>query len=298
MSSMRSPTSHWSFAPSSSRGIKTFLLIVVSIVLLTLDRQAHHLDQFRSGLAVVVYPVRAAVDVPFSAWDWLTVALSSRADLLEENAALRGELLEMSASRQRLAALEAENLRLRELLGSSRRVAHDVLVASLLRADFDPFRHRVTLNRGSDDGVREGMALLDAEGVVGQVTLTTPFSAEAVLISDPNHAIPVEINRNGVRTVALGTGDLNRLELRYLQNSADVEEGDLLVTSGLGGRFPRGYPVAVIASIRRDPGQAFAEITATPLAKLDRLREVLIVNAGDETGAPETRDEEETASDE
>src|SRR5690606_5698276 len=159
----------------------------------------------------------AAVDVPFSAWEWLTVALSSRADLLEENAALRGELLEMSASRQRLAALEAENLRLRELLGSSRRVAYDVLVASLLRADFDPFRHRVTLNRGSDDGVREGMALLDAEGVVGQVTLTTPFSAEAVLISDPNHAIPVEINRNGVRTVALGTGDLNRLELRYLQ---------------------------------------------------------------------------------
>lgn len=292
MSSMRSPASRWSFTSSSGKGLKTFLLIVVSIVLLSLDRQAHHLDQFRRGLAVVVYPVRAAVDVPFSAWDWLSAALASRAALLRENAALRRELLESSASRQRLAALEAENQRLRELLGSSRRVTHDVLVASLLRADFDPFRHRVTLNRGTNDGVHEGMALLDAEGVIGQVTLATPFSAEAVLISDPNHAIPVEINRNGVRTVALGTGDLGRLELRYLQNSADVEEGDLLVTSGLGGRFPRGYPVAVIASIRRDPGQAFAEITARPLARLDRLREVLLVNPRGDEPQPATGDEE------
>lgn len=275
---LRTSSNRWSFAPSPGAGLKTVLFVMLSIGLMTVDRQAGHLDEFRRGLSVIVYPVRAAVDIPFAAWEWLSVALASRADLLEENAALRLELLEMSVPQQRLAALEAENGRLRELLDSSRRLEQSVQVAALLRADLDPFRHRVTLSRGSRDGAHEGMAILDANGVVGQVTLVNPVSSDAVLISDPGHATPIEINRNGVRSVALGTGDLARLELPYLPNSADVAEGDLLVTSGLGGRFPRGYPVAVITEVRRDPGQAFAAITARPLAQLDRLREVLLVN--------------------
>lgn len=279
---LRTTSNRWSFAPAPGAGLKTFLLVILSVILMTVDRQAGHLDRVRQGLAVVVYPVRATVDIPYSAWEWLTAALSSRVDLLEDNRRLRRELLELQFSQQQLAALAQENERLRKLLDSSQRVGLDVQVASLLRADLDPFRHRVTIDRGSDSGVKEGMALLDADGVIGQVTLASLGTAEAILITDPGHAIPVEINRNGVRTVALGTGASDRLELPFLPNSADIQEGDLLVTSGLGGRFPRGYPVATVTQVTRDPGQAFASIIATPVAKLDRIHEVLLVDTPDQ----------------
>ncbi len=277
MAGLRSASSRWSFAPSPGVGLKTVLFVIVSLILMTVDRQAGHLDRVRQGLAVLVYPVRATVDVPYAAWDWLSNALASRADLLEENAQLRRELLELRFSQQQLAALDEENSRLRKLLDSSQRVGQRVQVASLLRADLDPFRHRVTIDRGSTSGVAEGMALLDADGVIGQVTLAALTTSEAILITDPGHAIPVEINRNGVRTVALGTGALDRLELPFLANSTDIRTGDLLVTSGLGGRFPRGYPVATVTQITLDPGRAFASIIATPIAKLDRIHEVLLV---------------------
>ncbi|MBW3566744.1 MAG: rod shape-determining protein MreC [Proteobacteria bacterium] len=264
-------------------GFKTVLLVMLSVVLMTIDRQAGHLDRVREGLGVLVYPVRFAVNVPHAGWDWFSMSLASRSELLEENEQLRAQLLELSFSQQQLAALRQENERLRKLLESSRRVEQSVQVASLLRADLDPFRHRVTLNRGSNSGVTAGMSILDADGVVGQVTLATFATAEAILITDPGHAIPVEVNRNGVRTVALGTGALDRLDLPFLSNSADIQEGDLLVTSGLGGRFPRGYPVAIVAGIDRDPGRAFASIVATPVAQLDRIHEVLLVNAPEHT---------------
>lgn len=263
---------------------------------MTVDRQGGHLDRAREGLAVVVYPVRAAVDIPFSAWRWLSTALASRVELLEDNRQLRHELLELKFSQQQLAALREENERLRKLLDSSHRVELDVQVASLLRADLDPFRHRVTINRGSDSGVTKGMAMLDADGVVGQITLAAPGTSQAILITDPGHALPVEVNRNGVRTVAFGTGALDRLELPFLPNSADIEEGDLLVTSGLGGRFPAGYPVATVVEVTRDPGQTFASIIAQPVAQLQRIHEVLLVgipdtNATDPEAAAEPTDE-------
>ena len=280
---MRTASNRWSFAPAPGAGFKAVLFVMLSIVLMTIDRQAGHLDRVREGLAVLVYPVRAAVEIPHATWDWLATSLDSRSDLLAENESLNRRLLELSFSQQQLAALKQENVRLRKLLESSQRVEQSVQVASLLRADLDPFRHRVTLNRGSDSGVQDGTALLDAEGVIGQVTLATFATAEAILITDPGHATPVEINRNGVRTVALGTGALDRLELPFLPNSADIEKGDLLVTSGLGGRFPRGYPVATVIQVTRDPGQAFASVIATPLAQLDRIHEVLLVNAPENT---------------
>ncbi|HEX7031331.1 MAG TPA: rod shape-determining protein MreC [Gammaproteobacteria bacterium] len=288
---LRSASHRWSFAPAPGAGLKTVVFVILSVILMTVDRQGGHLDRAREGLAVVVYPVRAAVDIPFSAWEWLSTALASRVELLEENERLRHELLELNFSQQQLAALREENARLRKLLDSSRRMALDVQVASLLRADLDPFRHRVTINRGSESGVRKGMAMLDADGVIGQVTLAAPGTSQAILITDPGHAIPVEVNRNGVRTVAFGTGALDRLELPFLANSADIQEGDLLVTSGLGGRFPPGYPVATVTQVTRDPAQAFASVVAEPVAELQRIHEVLLV------GAPATRPivEDETA---
>ncbi|MDX1443604.1 MAG: rod shape-determining protein MreC [Gammaproteobacteria bacterium] len=275
MAPLKSSSTNFSRGPSVT--LKTVFFVVLSVIIMTADRQTGSLDAFRSGLALLVYPVRAAVDLPYTAWNWFAESLDSRGDLIEANRELRREQLELRGQLQRFAALEEENERLRALLESSRQLEAEVQVGELLRADLDPFRHRVTINLGTRDGIVDGEAIIDARGVVGQVTNAAPITADAILITDPSHATPVEINRNGLRTVALGTGSLDRLELPFLPNSADIREGDLLVTSGLGQRFPQGYPVAVVDTIQRDPGQAFAQITARPIAALDRLREVLIV---------------------
>jgi rod shape-determining protein MreC len=165
---------------------------------------------------------------------------------------------------------------------SSARLVERVAVAELLSVDLDPFRHRVVVDKGVADGVYEGMPIVDSSGVMGQIVSVGPLDSQAILITDASHALPVEINRNGLRTIAVGTGDIDRLELPYLPNSADVREGDLLVTSGLGGRFPRGYPVGIVRKVTRDPTAAFATIDAAPAAALNRSREVLMVF----TGAP------------
>ena len=206
-----------------------------------------------------------------------SVSLSDQASLLSENAQLRSEQLNYNVRLQRMAALEAENIRLRAMLGSSPRVADRILVAEILAVDLDPYRQRFSINRGLGDGVYVGQALLDANGVAGQIAGVDAFTSEAILISDADHAVPVSVNRNGLRTIAVGTGDSRRLSLPYLTNSADIEIGDLLISSGLGGVFPSGYPVGQVMSVRRQPGQLFAEVTAEPAAELDRDREVLLV---------------------
>lgn len=277
MAPLKSRANSWHYARTPSVTLKAVFFIVLSVILMTMDHQMGSLNAFRQGLSVLVYPVRASVDIPFSAWRWFSESLDSRSDLLEVNRQLRHEQLVLQGELQRFAALEEENRRLRELLDSSLQIDAEVQVAELLQADLDPFRHRVTINLGRNAGIQDGEAIIDANGVVGQVLVAGPVSADAILITDPSHATPVEINRNGVRTVALGTGSLDRLELPFLSNSADIREGDLLITSGLARRFPRGYPVAVVDTIKRDPGQAFAAITARPVAGLERLREVLVV---------------------
>ena len=160
-----------------------------------------------------------------------------------------------------------------------------VLIAEILAVDLDPYRQRFNLNRGLADGVFVGQPLLDANGIVGQVVEVGPLTAEAVLITDADHAVPVSVNRNGLRTIAVGTGDSNRLRLPYLTNSADIQVGDLLVSSGLGGVFPSGYPVGKVIEVRIRPGQSFSEVMAEPISALDRDQEVLLVWAGEQDAA-------------
>jgi rod shape-determining protein MreC len=242
-----------------------------------LDHREEHLRSIRQGFSVAVYPIQLLVDLPFSTWRWAEQALSERAVLLEENRRIKREHLNANVRLQRLAALETENRRLRAMLDSSARVADRVLVAEVLAVDMDPYRQHFTINRGAGDGVYVGQALLDADGIVGQIMRVDLFTSEAVLISDADHALPVAINRNGLRTIIIGTGDSVRLRLPYLTNSADVEVGDLVVSSGLGGVFPSGYPVGHVQQVERRPGQSFAEVLVEPAAKLDRAREVMLV---------------------
>jgi rod shape-determining protein MreC len=266
-----------------SMGARFLLLAVACVALMLLDRRDEHLVRVRAALSVVVYPVRMVVDLPSSTWAKTRDTFAARDELIAENRLFRRGRLETEARLQRLAALEAENARLRELLDSTARIGNRALVAEILAVDLDPYRQRFDLNRGLVDGVYVGQALIDAQGVVGQVVRVGPLTSEAVLITDADHAVPVSVNRNGVRTIAVGTGDSSRLRLPYLTNNADVQVGDLLISSGLGGVFPAGYPVGRVLDVQRRADQAFAEIIAEPVSALGRDREVLLVwNAADE----------------
>jgi rod shape-determining protein MreC len=265
------------FGHGPSPLVRVSLLVLLSVVIITVDYREGHLDRVRSTLSLITYPIQLMVDLPSAAFERASESLADRRQLLSENRALRSERLELSARVQRLESLEQENERLRQLLQSGARVGERLLAAELLQVSLDPFRHRVLVDKGQRDGVHMGQPLLDADGVMGQVIKVGPFGANAILITDPSHAIPVEVNRNGLRTIALGTGDISRLELPYLPNNADIRPGDLLVTSGLGMRFPRGYPVAIVTDVQRRPGETFAQIHAEPAAALNRSREVLLV---------------------
>lgn len=267
---------------SFSLGARFLLLAIACLALMVLDHRDDHLSRVRQGLSLAVHPIRVLVDLPFDVWQSASAALAEREQLLGENARLRRERLNASFRLQRLAALERENARLRELLDSTAPLETRALIAEILAVDLDPYRQRFTLNRGLDDDVYVGQALLDASGVVGQVVQVGPMSAEAVLITDADHAVPVTVNRNELRTIAVGTGDTSRLRLPYLTNSADVRVGDLLVSSGLGGVFPSGYPVGHVVEVRMRPGQSFADVIAEPASKLDRDQEVLLVWTTDE----------------
>ncbi|MGB5211376.1 MAG: rod shape-determining protein MreC [Gammaproteobacteria bacterium] len=280
------------FTRGPSLGMRLFLLVIASILLMYLDHQQGHLQTVRQALSVAVYPIRLVVDLPSRAMLWAGESLASRHSLIEENANLKQDQIQARVLLQRLEALEAENGRLRALLESRPQLPDRILVAEMLSVDLDPFRHNLVIDKGINSGVYVGQAMLDADGVVGQVTRVEPLSSEAIMISDPGHATPVEINRNGLRTIALGTGDSSILRLPFLPNNANVEVGDLLVTSGLGNAFPSGYPVARVATVDRRPGEPFADVTAEPTAALNRKREVLLVwqQAGN-TGAAESGDD-------
>jgi len=258
-------------------GPRTVVICILSVALMVLDNQGQQMETVRSILATAVYPIRLLIQTPSSIGHWLGENLSTRETLLRENREMNARILVQSARLQRLAALEAENARLRALLDSTAKVGDRVLIAEIMSVDMNPFRHKIVINKGSSDGVFVGQAMIDAEGVIGQITRDQLYSAEALLITDVDHALPVELLRNQLRTIAVGTGDLERLSLPFLPRNADVIEGDLLVTSGLGGTFPPGYPVGTIEDVSGESGQPFLTIKARPSAGLNRIREVLLI---------------------
>jgi rod shape-determining protein MreC len=250
---------------------------------MVMDHKYKSLESVRDALSLLVYPIQLSVELPGSVTEWLNESLASRRELQEEVDSLRMQQFMQKAQMQKFAALQAENIRLRELLDSSFEIGEKVLIAELMSVNLDPYKHQVVINKGELHDVYTGQPLVDAEGVMGQIVHAGPYSSTAMLITDTSHAIPVQVNRNGLRSIALGSGAINRLELPYIPNSADIQPGDLLITSGLGGRFPPGYPVAMVDAVQHDPGNAFASVVATPLAHLNRSREVLLIWPGQTT---------------
>ena len=227
-----------------------------------------------------IYPIQQAINIPSVASDIIDDNLVSRTTLLERISKLERENTLNSARLLKLEALEHENIRLRALLDSSFKVGERVSIAEIIRVDMDPYKHHVLINKGSWDKVFRLQPILDSNGVLGQVVNVAPKTSQVILISDPDHAIPVQINRNGFRSIALGTGTTRKLDLPYIPNNTDIKKGDLLVTSGLGGRFPSGYPVANVTEVIVNPGKPFATVSAEPTAKLDHIKEILLVWRG------------------
>jgi len=244
---------------------------------MVLDDRQQYMHVVRTTLTVATYPIRYLINLPSSAGDWLSETFVSRRNLMLENEALHQEHLELKAREQKLSALEVENARLRALLGSTAKVQEHAIIAELLAVDMSPFSRQIVLNKGSLNHVYEGQAMIDAHGIMGQIIHVSPLQSTAILITDPKHALPVEVNRNGLRSIASGTGETNRLILDQLPNNADILQGDLLVTSGLGGRFPAGYPVARVTEVVRNHDLPFAHVSAEPLAAIESSREVLLI---------------------
>ena len=244
---------------------------------MTVDHRQSHLETIRSALSTLVYPVQYVVNMPVDFSRWVRQTVSTHESLVEENELLRKEQLLLSSKLQKYEILVSENERLRKLLASSFKLDDRVIIAELLAVDLQPFRHTVIINKGKREGAYDGQPIVDANGIMGQIVHVGPFSSTVLLITDPTHSLPVQINRNGLRAIAVGTGQGQTLQLEHLPNNADIEKGDLIVTSGLGSRFPPGYPVGVVTDIKLDPAEPFAKVFVAPSAKLEQSREVLLV---------------------
>ena len=258
-----------------SPGFRFALYAIMSVTLMFLDQRGEWLRDVRYVLQGAAYPIQLAVSSPSAAWRWMSESVQTRDSLRAENEQLRTRQRQLEIRTQRYDALARENAELRGLRDALPPVADKWLVAEVVTIQPNSLRQSVLLNRGTRNGVFKSQAVLDDLGLIGQTTHVGPWSAEVILITDPEHAVPVEIERTGLRTIAVGTG--TGLALPYLPANADVKTDDLLITSGLGGVFPQGYPVARVTGIQREAVQPLAQVRAQPLARLDRVREVMLV---------------------
>lgn len=256
--------------------LRFVVFAALSIGFMMLDQKGERLHNLRSGLTTIFYPAQILASLPGASYTTIADFFTGTGTLRAERDRLVTEHTLLSARLQQFEAVEAENSRLRELLGSSKRVAARVLAADLLSVSLEPFTRRLLVARGSNDGVYVGQPVIDAHGIMGQITSVTPHTAIATLITDPSHAIPVLVTRSGLRAMVYGTGDPDSVKLPYLTAAADIREGDLLVSSGLDGTFPADYPVAQVTRVVNE-NEAFLAISAKPAARLNHSKQVLLV---------------------
>jgi rod shape-determining protein MreC len=260
-----------------SFGFRFFCYAVISVVLMFYDRQGGFLDTARYGLQAAIYPLQLAVNSPSAAWRWLEETFAAREKLQAEVDQLRNELREQQLIALRQTALERENATLRGLNSMLPDIIERRLIGEVISVELSNLRQRLVVNRGGTHGVYKSQPVLTGDGIIGQVYRVGPFSSEIILITDAEHALPVQDVRSGIRTIALGTGRSTSLQLPYVPQNYDVKVGDVLVTSGLGRVFPYGLPVARVTKVERDSTQPLAQIHAVPLAGIENDREVLFV---------------------
>jgi rod shape-determining protein MreC len=265
------------FANGFSIKFRITITVMLSLFLLFVDVKLDGFKQVRGVLNSLAAPLQYAANLPHTIFDWTSTSLASRQRLLADNSYLKEQHLLLSEQLQQMAFLQRENSRLRALLKSPIREDIDKMVAEVMSVESNPNSHQVLLNRGSLNGVFEGQPVLDDKGVVGQVVSVGSTTSRVLLISDTTHGIPVRVARNSIRTIATGTGFIERLELNHLPHSTDIRVDDLLVSSGLGGRFPEGYPVAIVRSINSDKSRPFSQVLVEPIAELDRIRYLLLL---------------------
>lgn len=253
------------------------VLLALALALLFVDRNTRWLEPTRTWIDSAAQPLRWLSNTPSNVAEWSDQNLLSRSELVADNQRLKTEVLVLKGEVQRVVDLSVENARLRNLLSARELLKTRVLVAELIGVSTMPLHHQVTINRGARDGVFVGQAVLDGDGLMGQVIAVDNDRSQVMLISDARHAIPVQIAEFGTRLIAEGTGDYQRLQLRHVPPTLNIKEHDLLLSSGLGGRFPAGYPVGRVATIERKSGQDFVEVTVLPAAQLNRSRHLLLL---------------------
>ncbi|MGL4251766.1 MAG: rod shape-determining protein MreC [Aeromonas sp.] len=265
------------FGRGPSLQLRLFLAVIISIAAIVADSRFGVFSHVRVYLSSLVSPLQYIANAPGILLDTMSTQVQTRADLIEQTKQQEQQLFTLRSRLLKLDQLEHENQRLRELLGSPVHKESRKMVAELLSVDSDPFSHQVLINKGALDGVYSGQAVINDQGVIGQVLHVGSTTSRVLLITDSSHGIPVRVLRNDLRAIASGSGELDKLELRNLPRNTDIQVGDLLVTSGLGGRFPEGYPVATVTRSEYAEGKPFAQVEAKPLVELDRLRYLLLL---------------------
>ncbi|MBV1910376.1 MAG: rod shape-determining protein MreC [Kangiellaceae bacterium] len=265
------------FSQGASHFSRLFIVIVISSVLMFIDHHEKHLQGVRNTIGSLMTPVIYLADLPNEFFAWGGQSLVSRSQLRQENQRFKEEARVLKSQLQKYIALQAENSRLRNLLGTENQALEKRLLAEIIQIDDDPFRLDFVINKGTTSGVFEGQTVIDANGMVGQVETVFLLTSRVLMISDARHAIPVRVARNNVRSVLAGSGHINQLFLRNVTDTTDIKVGDVLISSGLGQKFPVGYPVATVTEVVHDPGKAYALIAAKPMAKLEQLSSVLLV---------------------
>ena len=265
------------FHRESQPGLRTILLVFMSIALMVMDKRLEAFVSIRAALSLPLAPLQYIVSWPTNFIDNIKSIISTHDDLVSENLSLKAEQLLLRSQLQRLIAIETENDYLKALFQSSKQVKGKTLIAELLAVDFEPFVNQVVLNKGTRDGVYIGQPVLDATGIMGQVVSAGPITSRVLLINDPRSGIAVQDVRNGVRAVAVGDSYSGKLRLMYVPNTADIKVDDIFLSSGLGDRYPEGYPVGKVISVSKDPARQFAEVHVQPSAQLNSSRQVLLI---------------------
>ena len=257
--------------------VRVMVLVALSLAMMLIDHRTQQFEKIRNILQTVVYPVMFISTIPREMIRGVTGSMEMSSSLQTDNDSLRQENLLLHSRLEKLHSLEADNRRLKRLLGQSEQIAEHVLLAELVEVSLEPYTQKISLNKGSSDDVYVGQPVINGDGVIGQVVHTSQFQSTVTLLTDPGSAIPVMVMRNGLRGVLFGTGVRNKLAMPYLTADADIRVGDLLISSGMGGRFPTGYPVATVTEVRQDPSDEFLTINTLPVTQLDHGREVLLI---------------------